>query len=88
MTYRIIISKSVTKQLDKLPDSITPRVISTIKSLSQKPRPDGVKKLKGYRNQYRVRVGSYRIRYEIEDELKNVKILQCKHRKDVYKDKD
>lgn len=43
--------------------------------------------MKGYGNQYRLRVGDYRIRYEIFDEELKVQILQCKHRREVYKDK-
>ena len=88
MNYTVLISKSVRKQLDRLPDEIQPRAFAKIKELSEMPRPDGVKKLKGYSNQYRVRVGNYRIRYNVEDEAKSVRILQCKHRKDVYKDKN
>nr|WP_228041085.1 type II toxin-antitoxin system RelE/ParE family toxin [Nodosilinea sp. LEGE 07088] len=56
-------------------------------ALKSEPRPPGVSKLKGYDHQYRLRVGDYRIRYEISDEEFKVKILQCKHRREVYKDK-
>jgi mRNA interferase RelE/StbE len=88
MKYALIISKSVEKQLNVLPKNVGPRIFAKIQSLADVPRPDGVIKLKGYNNQYRVRVGSYRIRYEVDDAEATVKILQCKHRKDVYKDKD
>ena len=88
MNYTILISKSVQKQLDKLPEEIKPRTFSKIQALAAAPRPDGVKKLKGYTNQYRLRIGNYRIRYRVEDESKTIRILQCKHRKDVYRDKN
>ena len=45
----------------------------------------GVVKLKGYDNEYRIRIGDYRLVYEIQDEQLIVLLVQCKHRRDVYK---
>ena len=87
MNYTVLISKSVRKHLDRLPEEVKPRTFAEIQSLAANPRPNGVKKLKGYSDQYRIRVGNYRIRYKIDDDSRNVRILQCKHRKDVYRDK-
>lgn len=84
MTYEIIITKSIQKQLDNLPDNIQERVYEKIAQLAEEPRPDGVVKLKGYENEYRIRVGDYRLRYEIQDEQLIILLLQCKHRRDVY----
>jgi mRNA interferase RelE/StbE len=81
----IVISKSVQKQIDNLPNDVAPRVIEKIQNLASEPRPDGIVKLKGSDNEYRIRIGDYRVRYEINDESQLVQILQCKHRKDVYK---
>ena len=61
------------------------RVIEKIMNLAHEPRPDGVVKLKGSDNEYRIRIGDYRVRYEIDDEGQLVQLLQCKHRKDVYR---
>ncbi|MBD2139447.1 type II toxin-antitoxin system RelE/ParE family toxin [Anabaena sp. FACHB-1237] len=85
MTYEIIITKSIQKQLDNLPNNIQERVYDKISQLAEEPRPDGVVKLKGYDNEYRVRIGDYRLVYEIQDEKLIVLLLQCKHRRDVYK---
>lgn len=85
MSFTVVISKSVQKQIDNLGDDIIERVIDKIQNLASEPRPDGVVKLKGSDNEYRIRVGNYRIRYEINDESQLVQILQCKHRKDVYR---
>ncbi|MBW4445766.1 MAG: type II toxin-antitoxin system RelE/ParE family toxin [Spirirestis rafaelensis WJT71-NPBG6] len=85
MSYTIVISKSVQKQIDNLPNDVAPRVIEKIQNLASEPRPDGIVKLKGSDNEYRIRIGDYRVRYEINDESQLVQILQCKHRKDVYK---
>jgi len=85
MSYTVIISKSVQKQIDDLPNDITLRVIEKIQNLATEPRPDGIVKLKGFENEYRIRIGDYRVRYEIDDENQLIQILQCKHRKDVYR---
>ncbi|MBW4625689.1 MAG: type II toxin-antitoxin system RelE/ParE family toxin [Brasilonema octagenarum HA4186-MV1] len=85
MSYTIIISKSVQKQIDDLPNDVIERVVEKIQNLAEEPRPDGVVKLKGSDNEYRIRVGDYRVRYEIDDESQLVQLLQCKHRKDVYR---
>lgn len=85
MTYTIIIPKAVQKQLDALPDDIYDRIAVKIQELAENPRPDGVVKLKGYENEYRIRIGDYRVRYEIEDEELRILLLQCKHRKEVYR---
>ncbi|MEM6751774.1 MAG: type II toxin-antitoxin system RelE/ParE family toxin [Cyanobacteria bacterium P01_C01_bin.38] len=83
--YTVLISKSVQKQIDNLPNDFVERVIEKIQNLATEPRPDGVVKLKGYDNEYRIRIGDYRVRYEIDDENLLIQILQCKHRKDVYR---
>ncbi|MEH2272103.1 MAG: type II toxin-antitoxin system RelE/ParE family toxin [Nostoc sp.] len=85
MSYAIAISKSVQKQIDNLPNDVIERVIEKIQNLALEPRPDGIVKLKGSDNEYRIRIGDYRVRYEINDESQLVQILQCKHRKDVYR---
>ena len=85
MTYEIIITKSIQKQLDNLPNNIQERVYEKFSQLAEEPRPDGVVKLKGYDNEYRIRIGDYRLVYEIQDEQLIVLLVQCKHRRDVYK---
>ena len=88
MSYTINISKSVQKQIYKLPHNIIARIIPKIKQLSTNLYPVGSIKLKGYENQYRIRIGDYRVRYEVDDEKALVKLLQCKHRKNIYRDKN
>lgn len=85
MSYTVVISKSVQKQIDNLPNDVIERVIEKIQNLALQPRPDGIVKLKGSDNEYRIRIGDYRVRYEIDDAIQLVQILQCKHRKDVYR---
>ena len=85
MSYEVIIPKPVQKQLKNLPPTINERVLEKILSLVEEPRPFGVKKLSGFDNEYRIRIGDYRVRYEINDETLTVIVLHCQHRKDIYK---
>ena len=84
MSYQIIIPKPAQKQLDNISKIERDRLILTLRSLANDPRPNGVKKLKGYDNTYRVRVGDYRIIYEIKDRELIVLLLSVSHRKDAY----
>ena len=85
MSYRVVIPKPVQKQLDDLPDDVCDRIIKRIVMLKEHPRPRGCIKLKGYENEYRIRIGNYRIRYEVRDQEHIVILLHCKHRKRVYR---
>jgi mRNA interferase RelE/StbE len=68
MTYQVIVPKPVQKQLDSLPDSVRDRTVKRIMALKENPRPRGCVKLKGYENEYRIRIGNYRVRYEVRDQ--------------------
>ncbi len=67
MSYRVIVPKSAQKQLDSLPANVLNRVIEQLILLAENPRPPGVVKLKGYEDEYRIRIGDYRIRFEFRD---------------------
>jgi mRNA interferase RelE/StbE len=81
--YKITISKTAQKQLDKLQDSIADRLIEAIYNLAEDPRPAGCKKLKG-RDGYRVREADYRIIYNIFDQMLLIDVITLGHRKDIY----
>jgi mRNA interferase RelE/StbE len=85
LSYTVIVPKPVEKQLDSLPDDVRERILEKVVLLAEEPRPPGVVKLKGYNREYRIRVGDYRVRYEISDEELIVLLLHCKHRRDVYR---
>jgi len=85
MTYEILIPKPVQKQLNKIPQPTRNRLLDTIRALAKVPRPDGVKKLKGYDSTYRIRVAEYRVIYEIHDQELLILLLSAMHRKDVYR---
>ena len=84
MSYRVILPKSVQKRLDRLPDDVAGRIMVRLSTLESNPRPADVKKLKG-RPAWRVRVGDYRILYEIHDRELVVIVVTIGHRREVYR---
>ncbi|MCL1493374.1 MAG: type II toxin-antitoxin system RelE/ParE family toxin [Pseudanabaena sp. Salubria-1] len=84
MSYQIIIPKPVQKQLDSLPKTQRDRAITAVRSLTNEPRPTGVKKLKGYDETYRIRFGDYRVIYKVQDKELIILLLSVSHRKDAY----
>ncbi|MBA4379728.1 MAG: hypothetical protein C0393_03435 [Anaerolinea sp.] len=84
-SYQIEFKSSALKELERLPRQIIPRAIAAIKGLAESPFPPGVKKLAGFERTYRVRVGDYRILYEIHEDRLIIEIIRVKHRKDVYR---
>lgn len=86
MAYRIEIDRDTQKWLARLTDEkLRARLVSAIDSLSLNPRPSGVKKLNGFEHRYRVRVGDYRIVYEVRDRLLLVLVLDVADREDIYR---
>lgn len=84
-SYQIELKSSALKELERLPRQTVPRVIAAIKGLAENPYPQGVKKLAGFEHTYRVRVGEYRVLYEIHENRLIIETIRVKHRKDVYK---
>ncbi len=82
--YKITLSKTARKQLDKFPDATAEPLLKAIAALAGNPRPQGYKKLKG-RDGYRIRQGDYRIIYDIIDKILNIDVISVVNRKDVYR---
>jgi len=70
----------------KLSQQLQDRIQTQIDDLAIEPRPNGVKKLKGEENSYRIRVGDYRVIYDIFDDFLLVSVVEVGHRSEVYKD--
>ena len=81
--YLVQLSRKAQKQLDKLPDSMADPILRAISALENDPRPPGSKKLKG-RSGHRIRIGNYRVIYEVVDTLLIVEVITLGHRKDIY----
>lgn len=84
MMYQVILPKSVQKELDRLSDGIANRILARLTELETNPRPPDVKKLKG-RNAWRIRVGDFRVIYEIHDREQRVLVITVGHRREVYR---
>jgi mRNA interferase RelE/StbE len=82
--YSLEIKQSAQKELDALDDALFARIDRKILALADNPRPPGCKKLRGYRDQWRVRVGDWRVVYVIDDGAKHVTITRVAHRREVY----
>ena len=83
-SYRLSFKRSVTKDFRSIPQEDVRRILARIDALALEPRPQGCQKLTGL-ERYRVRVGRYRIVYEIRDEVLLVIVVAVAHRKGVYR---
>jgi mRNA interferase RelE/StbE len=84
MTYSLFILRRAQKELADLPPEEYEKIKLAVLNLSKKPRPAGCRKLSG-REGWRIRVGNFRVIYEIDEEKKAVTILHAGHRRDVYR---
>ncbi len=84
MKYEILIVSAAERELDKLPTPVHTRVSRRILSLESNPRPRGAKKLSG-REEYRLRIGDYRVLYAIDDKGRVVTVFAVGHRREVYR---
>jgi len=84
MKYSIEVKKSVLKSLKKIDKSEQIKIVSVIKKLANNPRPKNSVKLSGS-DYYRVRIGLYRVIYEIIDKVLVIIVLKVAHRKDAYR---
>lgn len=82
--YRVALTSSAEKELDQLPSRMITRIFPRLEYLSSVPRPVGCKKLKGGDNEWRIRVGDYRIVYVVDDAARTVDVTRIAHRRDVY----
>jgi mRNA interferase RelE/StbE len=83
--YQVVVERSAEKDLKRLSGQIRSRVATALRSLSENPRPAGSRKLAGTKRDWRVRVGDYRIIYEIADVIRVVRVQRIRHRREVYR---
>lgn len=84
MSYSLFIQRGAQKELAQLPEAAYEQVRDAIRKLEMNPRPRGCRKLSG-REGWRIRVGDYRIVYEIDDKQQTILVLHVGHRRDVYR---
>jgi mRNA interferase RelE/StbE len=83
--YRVLLERAAEKDLKRLSSEIHDRVITAIRGLANDPRPSGCRKLSGSKHDWRIRVGDYRVVYEIADEIRIVRVNRVRHRREVYR---
>ena len=83
--YEVLIERTAERDLRSLSSPLFLRIIPHIRSLAENPRPAGCHKLAGSKNDWRIRIGDYRVIYEIDDRRKLVKVFRVRHRREVYR---
>lgn len=83
--YTVQFVRSARKDLERLPDAVLQRVFPRIEALADTPRPAGCRKLRGAKDLWRIRVGDYRVVYQIDDGILLVEVRSVGDRKDVYR---
>jgi len=82
---RVELARSAAKDLRGIDRKWIPRIVAAIETLESDPRPPGCKKLVGSDHTYRVRIGDYRVIYDIHDATLIILVVRIRHRRDVYR---
>ena len=83
--YEVYLERAAERDLRKLPAETFHRIIPRIRALAETPRPPGCRKLTGSDSDWRIRIGEYRVIYEIDDAGKTVRIFRVRHRREAYR---
>lgn len=84
MSYQIEIKASAIKELAKIQKEYALKIDKAIRTLANNPFPNGSLKLKANENKYRIRVGNYRVIYNVDNNILTILILKVGHRKSIY----
>lgn len=84
-TYSLTFKPSVEKDLRRIPKSLHERIFASLEGLKTNPFPKQSLKLSGAEKLYRLRVGDYRVIYEIDTQAQRITIHYIRHRRDVYR---
>lgn len=83
--YEVYLEGAAERDLKRLPAEVFHRIIPRIRALAQNPRPPGCRKLTGSENDWRVRIGDYRVIYEIDEAEEAVRVFRVRHRREAYR---
>jgi mRNA interferase RelE/StbE len=84
-SFRIEVSATAEKQIRKLPRDDQIRVLRAVRPLATEPNPPGSRKVRGYDDVFRIRVGTYRILYRVHGKRLLIIILKIGHRREIYR---
>jgi len=83
--YEVHLERAAENDLRRLSATAFHRIIPHIRALAENPRPSNCRKLTGSKDDWRIRIGDYRVLYEIDEKAKAVKIMRVRHRREVYR---
>jgi mRNA interferase RelE/StbE len=83
--YSVLLESSAEKDLRRLPAEVFAQVVPRVRALSDDPRPPGCRKLVGSDSDWRIRVGGYRVIYEVDDGAREVRVMRVRHRRAAYR---
>jgi len=87
-TFLVLIAPAFRREIKKLDKAIQKKVVKTLEALGENPRPAGVEKLEENPKFWRVKVGDFRVIYNVNDKDKTVTAVLIRHRKDAYRNLD
>lgn len=83
--YTVTFAQSARKELERLSASVVNRIFPKIEALARNPRPRGCRKIQGFENLWRIRIGDYRVIYQVFDDDQAVDIVAVRHRSKAYR---
>ncbi len=83
--YEVLLESRAQRNLRRLSAEVFKRIMRAIRALGQTPRPAGCRKIVDSETDWRIRVGDYRIIYEIDDVARVVRVMYVRHRRDAYR---
>lgn len=83
--YEVYLERAAERDLKRFSVEDFHRVIPRIKALAKEPRPPGCRKITGSRSDWRIRIGDYRVIYEVDEKKKVVKVMRVRHRREAYR---
>ncbi|HUT99759.1 MAG TPA: type II toxin-antitoxin system RelE/ParE family toxin [bacterium] len=85
MAHRVVLTKRAYRDLKQLTPAVYTRIIKRIEQLASEPRPPGVRKITDSADRYRIRIGDYRVIYQVEDDRLLILVIRVRHRREVYR---
>jgi mRNA interferase RelE/StbE len=83
--HEIYLERRAERDLKRVPTGEFDRIICAIRALAEDPRPTGCRKIEGSKSDWRIRIGDYRVVYEIDDGAQTIRVMRVRHRSEVYR---
>jgi mRNA interferase RelE/StbE len=83
--YEVLLEREAERGLGRLPKGMYARAMRAVRELAKDPRPPGSRKLVGSKSDWRIRVGDYRVIYEVDDRQRQVRVMFIRHRREAYR---